>query len=143
MGKPGPRDPQGWKKGVWLPTPPPNHYGLTPPTPHCSICISFSPYRSLPKPSPLTIHRPKLLHMGAGQDLLVERLGLSIFALLQVTGSLGAGRQKCRSKRWRQNLSQAQGFPLLGLFMTFPRDPPHTSLSSCRVKGVPTPLPRG
>lgn len=54
---------------------------------------------SLPRPSPLTIHRPKLLHMGTGQDLFVECLSLSILPLFQVTGSLGAGRQKHRSKR--------------------------------------------
>lgn len=62
------------------------------PNPPPLVCIFFPLCSSLPRPSPLTIHRPKLLHMSTGQDLFVECLSLSIFALFQVTGSLGAGR---------------------------------------------------
>lgn len=89
-----------------------NHCGQ--PSPHQPlVCISFPPCSAPPRPSPLTIHRAKLLHMGTRQDLLVESLSFSIFALFQVTGSLGAGRQKHRNKRWRRSLSQAWHFHFL------------------------------
>lgn len=83
------------------------------PNPQPLVCISFPPSSSLSRPSPLTIHRPKLLHMGSGQDLFVERLRLSIFTLFQVTGSLGAGRQKHRSKRWSKLSARLRDFHLV------------------------------
>lgn len=52
----------------------------------------------------------------------------------------GGGKAKTQEQEVEIRSRPGLGFPLLGLFMTFPRDPPHTSLSSCRVQGVPTPL---
>lgn len=74
--------------------------------------------------------------MGTSQDLFVQGLSLSIFALLQVTGSL-----EDRTKRWKETgLSQIQGAAFLGVYVSFPRGPPYTPFSSCRVIGIPTQL---
>lgn len=123
-GEPGPRGPEGWTKGSGSPWEP------LWPNPQPLVCTSFPPSSPLSRPSPLTIHRPKLLHVRSGQDLFVERLRLSIFTLFQVTGSLGQeGRNT--GARDRDNLSaRLRDFYFVFSFMTFPRDPPHISFSS-------------